>query len=298
MRWPRSISSGRVGVFAPSSPFTEERFVPGVKALESLGYSVHIPEAARLRQGYLAGSDEARLAAFHALLTDPSIDVIMAARGGYGLHRIVDRIDPAALRASTQAIVGFSDITALHLLCQREGLSSVHGPVITQLGELPPEAHQALALTLAGRAEEVEYRATAEAIRPGVAEGRLLGGCLSVITPLLGSSLLPSMEGAILLLEDVGEATYRIDRMLTHLHLAGVLGQVRGVALGEFVGCNPRSAEEPSVEEVLHERFSKLGVPVLSGLPFGHGRRNLAAPLGAPVVLDATAGTLRVLPRN
>lgn len=298
MRWPRFVASGRVGVFAPSSPFTEERFAPGVRALEALGYAVQIPEAARLSQGYLAGSDEARLTAFHALLSDPSIDVIMAARGGYGLHRIVDRIDRRALRDANKAIVGFSDITALHLLCQREGLCSVHGPVITQLGELPPEAHQALALSLAGRADEIEYRSEEAAIRPGLAEGPLLGGCLSVITPMLGSALLPSMEGAILLLEDVGEATYRIDRLLTHLHLAGVLGQVRGVALGEFIGCNPRSPEEPTVQDVLRERFEKLGVPVLSGLPFGHGRRNLAVPLGAPVVLDATAGTLRVSPRT
>lgn len=259
-----------------------------------MGFRVKVPPAARASRGYLAGEDAHRLAAFQALLEDPEVDVLMAARGGYGLHRIIDQIDPERVARAAKPIVGFSDITALHLLCQKAGFSTIHGPVITQLGELPEEAKSALGLALAGRSSELVYRASGPSIQPGTARGPLIGGCLSVIAPLVGTPFLPSFDGAILLLEDVGEATYRIDRLLTHLHLAGVFRAVAGIALGEFIGCEPRRPEEQSLTEVFADRFLDLPVPVLSGLPFGHGRNNLAVPLGATVVLDADAQTLRV----
>lgn len=299
MRAPRAVRLDRgrptVGVFAPSSPFPPERFSAGLAALESLGFDVHVHPTAYASLGYLAGDDATRLAAIHALLDDPAIDVLWAARGGYGLHRLLDRLDPARIAAAGKAIVGFSDVCALHAVAQLGGLASVHGPVVTQLGELPPEAGARAVEILSGAWAGLHYESEAGPISGGVARGVLLGGCLSVIVPLLGTPYLPPLDGAVLLLEDVGEATYRIDRLLTHLRLTGVLHRVAGVALGEFVGCAPRKEGEPTVEVVLAERLGDLGVPVLMGLPFGHGRKNLAVPLGARVELDCERGRLTLL---
>lgn len=299
MRAPRAVHLDRgrptVGVFAPSSPFPTERFAAGLTAVEALGFDVRVHPSAHQTLGYLAGDDATRLAAIYALLDDPSVDVLWAARGGYGLHRLVDRLDPARVVAAGKPIVGFSDVCALHAVAQLGGLASIHGPVVTQLGELPPEASARAVEVLSGHWAGLRYDSDAGPISGGVARGPLLGGCLSVIAPLLGTPYLPPLDGAILLLEDVGEATYRIDRLLTHLRLAGVLGRVAGVALGEFVGCAPRKEEEPTVEAVLIERLGDLGVPVLMGLPFGHGRKNLAVPLGARVELDCERGRLTVL---
>lgn len=296
-RLPRFVGPGAtVGVIAPASPFPAERFAAGVAALEGLGFAVTVHPSAYAVDGYLAGDDATRIQALHDALQDPSIDVIWAARGGYGLHRIVDRIDVALLARAAKPIVGFSDVCALHALAQGGAdLISIHGPVVTQLGELDTATAQQVARVLAGDWAELVYEGEGPAYHGGRATGPLLGGCLSVVAPLIGSPYLPSWDGAILLLEDVGEATYRIDRLLTHLRLSGALQRVAGVALGEFVGCAPRKDGEPTVDVVLRERLVDLGVPVLQGLPFGHGRKNLAVPLGARVELDADRGRLTVL---
>jgi len=287
MRAPAPLLGGRLGVFAPSSPFPRERFDPGLAALRELGFDpIEHRDAAR-REGYLAGDDATRLASLHELLADPTIDGLIAARGGYGLHRIVDRIDVDLLARTDKPIVGFSDLTALHALAQSHDRITIHGPVVTQLGELGPVDREMLARILSGRWDGIAYESDGRAIRGGVATGIVLGGCLSVLVHMVGSKLLPSLEGAILLLEDVGEATYRIDRMLTHLKLAGLLAGLAGVAAGDFAGCLPRKDGEPEIDAVLEDRLGDLGIPVLTGLPFGHGRRNLAVPLGARATLDA-----------
>jgi muramoyltetrapeptide carboxypeptidase len=296
MKAPKPVASGTCGVFAPSSPFPPDRYEQGRAKLERLGLAIHEPHHLRDVHGYLAGTDEARLRDFHALLDDPSVDVLWAARGGYGLHRIADRIDPDRIRRANKPIVGFSDVCVIHAIAQAEAeLITIHGPVITQLADLGDRELDSLRLALSGDLSALAYEATGPIIRGGRAEGRILGGCLSVIAPMIGTDLLPSFEGAILLLEDVGEATYRIDRLLSHLRLAGVLSVVAGVALGDFEGCNPRKPGEQTIEEVLADRLGDLGVPVVAGLPFGHGRRNLALPLGARVVLDASARRLSVI---
>ncbi len=300
---PRFVRPGgarpvTVGVIAPASPFPPERFAAGLTALESLGYAARVHPHTYAVDGYLAGDDALRVEALHAALDDPEVDVVWAARGGYGVHRILDRIDPDRIAAAAKPIVGFSDICALHALSHaKAGLATIHGPVVTQLGDLDEATRAWTARVLTGEWDELVYEAEPEGdvIRGGRAGGTLLGGCLSVIAPLIGSPYLPPLEGAILLLEDVSEATYRIDRLLTHLRLAGVLARVAGVAVGEFVGCAPRKDGEPTVDVVLRERLADLGVPVLQGLPFGHGRKNLAVPLGVRVELDADRGRLTVV---
>jgi muramoyltetrapeptide carboxypeptidase len=295
VREPKWISSGTIGVFAPASPFTDERFERGLAALRALGFDVHVHSQAHARKGFLAGSDEERVRAFHDLLDDPQIDAVMAARGGYGVHRILDKIDASKIRNARKPIIGFSDVCALHALVQGKGdLISIHGPVVTQLGELEQTDRSLLKAVLAGGHRGLRY-AGDRAITGGRAEGTLVGGCLAVLQAIVGTPYLFLPSDAILLIEDVQEASYRIDRMLTHLRLAGVLSKVRGVAVGDFVQCAPQREGEQTVEEVLAERLQDLGVPVLAGLPFGHGKRNHAVPLGARVVLDADQGHLLTL---
>ncbi len=281
-------------MFAPASPFPDDRYDAGKAVLESRGWTIFEPDGLRARQGYLAGSDAHRLELFHRLLDDPKVDVLWAARGGYGLHRIADRVDVEKVRAANKAIVGFSDLCALHAVIQgRAEMISVHGPVITQLGTLQPSDVDAVERVLSGDWGGCTV-AGERTIVGGDATGPLVGGCLSVIAPLLGTPLLPPLGGAVLMLEDVGEATYRVDRLLTHLRGAGVFDQVAAVAVGDFVGCEPRNDDEPSIDAVLDDRLGDLSVPVLAGLPFGHGRRNLALPLGADASLDADRRTLRL----
>ncbi len=285
-------AGGTIGVFAPSSPFPPERFDRGLAILRGLGFQVVVHPQAEHRRGFLAGDDADRASAFGALLEDDRIDAVMAARGGYGAHRWIDRFDFSRALGPAKPVIGFSDVIAVHACLQRAGLRSIHGPVVTQLGDLPEAEHRHLARLLTAP-EPMTLKAQVT-IRGGRAQGPLVGGCLSVIAPMVGTPYLFVPEGAILLLEDVSEAPYRIDRMLTHLRLAGVLARVAGVAVGDMVGCQPPRDGEQSVEDVLAERLGDLGVPAVRGLPFGHGRTNLALPLGADAVLDADAGTLFV----
>jgi muramoyltetrapeptide carboxypeptidase len=283
---------GTIGVFSPSSPFVRERFDRGLEILRGLGFDIAVHPQSEARLGFLAGSDEARAGAFGALLDDPRVHAIMVSRGGYGVHRWIDRFDFSRAREVKKPIIGFSDVCAIHSCLQLAGLRSIHGPVVSQLGDLSEQEHQHLKRALIAP-EDVRIEAS-ETIAGGRATGVLTGGCLSVIAPLVGSPYSFVPDGAILLLEDVGEAPYRIDRLLTHLRLAGVLARVAGVAVGDMVGCQPPREGEQTVEEVLRDRLGDLGVPVVRGLPFGHGRTNLSMTLGAEAVLDADERTLIV----
>jgi len=217
---------------------------------------------------------------------------VFCARGGYGATRLLARlamIGPAAAKP----LVGFSDITALHMWLQSRGTISIHGPVLTQLGLLPGETRQRLFHLLESPLPAPALRASDTCV-PGVVEGPLLGGTLSVVTRLLGTPYLPSLEGAILLLEDVGERPYRLDRMWTHLELAGVFRQVRGIALGSFTNCEERDADY-SAADVLRELAAATALPCAAGFPIGHGAANEPVPLGARVRLDAAARSLAFL---
>ena len=270
-----------MGIFAPSSGFPEDRYRKGRAVLDELGFKVFEPDGLREQDGYLAGSDAHRVKIFHELLDNEQVDILWAARGGYGLHRILPLLDPNKIVQANKTIIGFSDICALHALSQSQAnLISIHGPVVTQLGDLGDEDLIHLQAIVRQEWKDLEYIADGETLVAGMAEGPLLGGCLSVLTPLVGTPYLPNMSGAILLLEDVGEVTYRIDRMLTHLKLAGIFEQIGGLGLGDFHACKPRNPSEPTMAELLQDIFSDLSIPVLSGLPFGHGSRNRALPLG------------------
>lgn len=237
--------------------------------------------------GYLAGLDTARAADLQHALDAREMGAVFAARGGYGAMRLLPSL---RLDAVTRPLVGFSDATALHLALQVSGRRSLHGPVVTQLGRSPPDVVAGLFSVLEGGVPAPLHGE--RTVVGGRVEGPLLGGNLSVLTRLIGTPWLPSLAGGVLLLEDVGERPYRLDRMWTHLRLAGLLDGLAGVVFGEFTGCDEPGCTSASV---LDELAQSLGVPCVAGLPIGHGELNHAVPLGARVRLDADAGRLEFL---
>lgn len=289
---PPALSPGdRVAAIAPASSFDRPSFEAGL-ALIAARYQVSYGAGLFERQRYLAGTDERRFAELAAALADPAIRGVFCVRGGYGATRLLGRL--AALPpAPPKPLLGFSDITALHLWLQSRGTVSVHGPVLTQLPLLPAATCARLFAMLESGTPPPPLRA-AETYVDGVAEGPLLGGSLSMLTRVLGTPYMPDLGGAILLLEDVGERPYRLDRMWTHLTLAGAFARVRGIALGTFVNCEEPNADYRAAD-VLRELAAATGLPCAAGFPIGHGDRNEPVPLGARVRLDAGARTLTFL---
>jgi len=236
-------------------------------------------------------------------LRDPAVRAVFCARGGYGTMRLLPKLPVASEAAGPppeagrsvrpKAVVGFSDVTALHQWYQRAGLISIHGPVLTQLGRVPVSTHARLFSLLESEAPADPLTGT-ETLVAGRAEGPLLGGNLSVFTRLLGTPFMPALEGAVLVLEDVGERPYRLDRMWTHLELAGVFRSIKGIVLGSFTSCEEREADYTSLD-VLRELAAATGLPCASGFPIGHGDVNEPVPLGVRVRLDAGSRTLTFL---
>ncbi|HEY7889649.1 MAG TPA: LD-carboxypeptidase [Steroidobacteraceae bacterium] len=279
-----------VAVIAPSSPFDRASFEAGL-AIISRRYQVHYDPGVLRRRRYLAGSDERRLSELKSALGDAGARAIFCARGGYGMMRLLPALEGIAV--VPKPVIGFSDITVLHQLLQRQRLVSIHGPVLTQLSRLDAGAHARLFELLESKAPAAALIG-AETYVAGVAEGPLLGGNLSVLTRLLGTPFLAPLDGAILLLEDVGERPYRLDRMWTHLALAGVFRRVRGIVLGELVGCEDKDADYSSAD-VLRELAAATALPCAAGFPIGHGAQNQPLPLGVRVRLDAGSCRLTFL---
>jgi muramoyltetrapeptide carboxypeptidase len=248
--------------------------------------------------GFLAGSDRARAEELNGLLADPDVRAIFAGRGGYGVSRILPDLDPAPLVADPRPIVGFSDLTALLAWAELHGVRGVHGPVITQLGELPaadvawlhrvltdPTPLGALPWPLAGG------RAGAPTV-----SGRLVAGNITLLACLVGTPWEVPLDDAVLLLEEVGEAPYAIDRDLTHLGLARALDRVRAAIVGDLTRClstpyTPGAVDDPGpAYAVVAERLANWRIPVLTGVPVGHGERNAAVPFGAPTTVNLADG--------
>ncbi len=299
---PRALRPGaRIHIVAPSGPVPEERFTAGLAAFQAhvAGEFSLAPNLAA-RAGYFAGDDRSRVAALQAALADPEIDAVVCARGGYGLTRIVGLLDPARLAAAPRLLVGFSDVTALLAWARvGAGLVGVHGPVITQMAGLAAEDLERLARMLAGEDPGALSAETGTILHGGCVEGPLIVGNLEVLRSLVGTRFMPELAGCILALEEVGERPYRIDRALTQLLTSGALRGVRGVAVGQLHACEEPAGgnpDSPDAEAVVLERLGALGVPVVTGFPFGHvPERNAALPFGARVRLDAEHGALYML---
>jgi muramoyltetrapeptide carboxypeptidase len=297
IRPPRLRPGDVVRVVAASGPVFRDAFTPGEAVLAQRYRLRYDSEALFASDGFLAGSDAARTAALVEAVRDPDAKAVFLGRGGHGLLRLAARLDAALLREHPKPVVGFSDGTVLLALAARAGVASLHGPVVTQLAGLPAEDHAALFALLESPDPSVLLEGLSP-LRSGSAEGPLLGGNLEVFSRLLGTPYLPDLDGAILLLEEVGERPYRVDRLLTHLELAGVFDRVAAVVFGDLVGCEEPAdsrVASPSAEAVVKERLGRLDVPVALGAPIGHGSRNVALPYGVQVRLDADAGTLVAL---
>jgi muramoyltetrapeptide carboxypeptidase len=272
----------RVAVVAPSSPFDLDALEHGLAFLRER-YEVLEGASLRARAGYLAGSDDARAKDLADAMLDPRVRAIVAARGGYGAMRIVDRLPWDAWAARPSWIVGFSDVTALHACAWERGVASVHGPHVTGLGRGEGTAAWRAALE-----EPCASRAWSglEVVHEGRAEGPLVGGNLALLAAMAAAGRLALPEGCVLALEDVTEKPYRVDRMMTSLRLGGHLARAGAIVLGGFTECTP-GPDGVSAREVL--RDLTRGVPVLGGAPFGHEARNDAFVLGAHVVVEGDA---------
>jgi muramoyltetrapeptide carboxypeptidase len=276
---------------APASPFDANALRRGVERLRER-YEVSVDASIFERTGYFAGDDDRRSGELLTALRDPNVAAIVAARGGYGTTRLLDRIDVDEVRRAGKLFVGFSDTTALHAAWARAGLRSLHAPMVAALGRADAPLLERWIATVEGRlAPPVEGLAR---WATGTAEGPLVGGNLAVLAALVGTPYAPPPDGCVLFLEDVGERPYRVDRMLTTLLHAGWLARVAAVVVGAFSDCAP-GEDGTCVEDVLRERLGHAGVPVLAGLPAGHVKDNLELPLGALVRVDASEGRLTFL---
>ena len=285
-----------IGIVSPSGSFERERLRPGLAYLRERGYRVRVGSAVYDRDRYLAGRDPARAKDLNAMFVDPEIRGVFVSRGGFGAARILGSVDYEAIRRFPKPLVGFSDTTALQLaIFSRTGMVSYTG--VTLCGDISesgiPEATGTSlwnALT-AGRFDAI---AGVEPLRGRTAKGTLLGGCLSVVASLAGTGFLPSTDGALLFLEDVNEAPYRVDRTLTQLRMAGVFDRAAGVVFGQFEGCEPERDDEGTVKDVLRHFSNSIAAPVFCGLPYGHGPGRRVLPIGLPAVVDGNRGTLQV----
>ena len=284
-----------VALVAPSGAVSEDEVAAAVRTVEEWGLRARVGRHALGRHSFHSGTDAERLADLNDALRDPAVRGILCLRGGYGLQRIVDEVDFAAAAADPKPMMGYSDITALHVALWCEvGLPTVHGPTAAHLVKGADDARRVLMsgdpVTVAADPAESTF-----AVRVGGrAEGTLLGGNLTILASTAGTRHRLDPHGTILLIEDVNEAPYRIDRALVQLRRAGWLDGLSGVAIGQFTRCVDATCRR-TTEEVLAEHFGER-IPVLGGLPIGHGERQTAVALGVPAVLDATAGTLVVQP--
>ena len=287
-----------VGVAALSSRPELARLELGIAVLESWGYGVRRAANLGCEWGPFAGRDEERVAAFHDLVRDPEVEAIFFARGGHGVLRVMDRIDWDLLRERPKLYVGYSDLTPLLVhAAGRLGLVSCHGPMVaTDLADgIEGEERDSLLAVLENR-PGVRYDCVAgtRARRRGSLEGRLMGGCLSLLVSLLDTPYFPDLEGSLLILEDTNEPFHRVDRMLTHLRLSGRLNGVKGMILGHLEATDvATSGRFGGLESIVEELESIL--PVAWGLEVGHGRPNLTLPIGSLARLDPARGELSIL---
>lgn len=287
---PKLAPGDLLHVISPSGGLqVSEQFEEGLAVWRQRGYRVHLSDGYNDRWGYLAGRDERRRQQLLSALQDSDCKGILCSRGGYGGTRLLENWVWPQIEAA-KWLIGFSDITSLLWSLSRQGVAGVHGPVLTTLAGEPNWSRARLFNWVENHAIE-PLQGTGWT--GGQVEGVLLPGNLCVATHLLGTAAEPALNNVILAFEDVGEAPYRLDRMLTQWRSMGKLANVCGIALGRFSGWEPENDKPTlSVEDVMRDRLGDLGIPIVADLPFGHDGVNAALPVGLPVTLDAKAGTL------
>jgi muramoyltetrapeptide carboxypeptidase len=302
---PRLRIGDRVGLVSPATAaFETEQTKIWIEALESLGFEVVLGDNYFARHGYFAGDDKARASDINAFFEDPNIKMIFA-RGGWGSPRLLPHLDYEMIRNNPKVLLGYSDatalITAVHV---KTGLVTFHGP--SPLHVFSAEHFRRVTMdgerytlknpTFLTENTLVQTENRIQTITGGTATGKILGGNLSLLTAVMGSDYLPDWEGSILFIEDVQEAVYRIDRMMTELSLAGVLGKIKGFVLGRCTECGPGGGfGSLTMEDMIAEHIKPLGIPAFAGSMIGHIDAQFTIPLGIDVTIDADAGTIELL---
>lgn len=282
-----------IGVLTPSGAVDEKALAGGIAYWKNKGYQVKESTHLYAKNRFLAGSDEERAADLTALFCDDDVDVIMAACGGYGSARMLGRLDYRLISAHKKPFVGLSDTTALQLaLLEKSGLVSFSGYLMKPRHgrEMFPYTEQSLFDCLSG--QEQVFSGLETDYDGGEIAGRLIGGCLSLVVGLSGTPYFPDMSGSILVLEDLNEEPYVIDRMLTQLENAGVFEKAAAVVFGAFIGCKAKDPADGTIEDVLNEWKRRIKCPVFAGFPYGHQAGSAVWPVGGQAVLNA--GTMRV----
>jgi len=302
---PPPLNKGDIiGLVAPAGPIVhEDQLRQGIRLLRELGFEVKFRRDNWRGRGYLAADDAARAREFNELWADPEVKGLLAVRGGYGCLRMVDGVDMDLVRRVPKIFIGFSDISMLLTAIHRQtGLATFHGPMVTTLPRSDRPSVQAFVQLLTGRPVETIPAERAEAgkievLLSGSARGRLAAGNLATLVHLLDTPYELSWRGRILVLEEVNEAPYRIDRMLTHLHRAGRLQQLAGLILGTFAGYDDpvnMATCEDCWQRIL-ELLGQANIPVWGNFPSGHTARNHILPLGIEAEMDSATRTLRLL---
>ncbi len=279
-----------IALIAPSSPFDPKRFEEARLAVEAEGYRLAPGGNIFHGKGYLAGTEAERADDLIETVSDPAVSAIICIRGGYGSARMLPWLPFSMFRNKQKIFMGYSDATFLHLaLCSQAEWITFHGPNFVSDSPAHAGSIETALRTLQGESDFSWNIEEAHVIKHGTSTGRLIGGNLTCMVHLLGTPFFPDPGGAILLIEDRGEALYRLDRHLTHLALAGVLPRLGGMVLGNFDGCG----DIPAIWEMVSERVRPFRFPVVAGLPFGHGCENRVIPLGIPFYLNTRTGIFK-----
>jgi muramoyltetrapeptide carboxypeptidase len=302
---PPALKKGDViGIVSPaSSPDDFTRIEQGVKYLESLGYRVKLGKHIFKRYGYLSSTDDERADDLNEMFADEKVKAIICVRGGYGTPRLLDKVDYNLIKKKPKIFVGYSDITALQLaIFKKTGLVTFSGPMLAVdiYSNFNSFAEEFFWRILTSREKKIEIKnpngVELNTLKSGKATGTLLGGNLSLIASIMGTKYQPSFNGSVLVIEDIGEEPYRIDRYLSQLKNSGVLYKINACILGQFTDCAPKEPEKSlTLEQIFNDYLGNLRIPVISNLSYGHIPQKLTLPLGARVRVDAKRQKITII---
>lgn len=301
---PQRLEPGdTIGIVAPAFQCPDEKLKKGIAKLEGLGYKVKIRKDVNKGWGYLSDTDKKRAGDIMKMFTDPSIKAIICTRGGWGAMRVWPFLDLKKIKKNPKIFVGYSDITSLHIaFSQLANMVSFHGPMVASClgGNITPYSEKLYWRILTDPKPLGELPLPPKRkiikIRGGKATGRLAGGNICLVCASLGTKYQPNYKGSILLLEEIGEDPYGIDRNFSQLQESGILKQVKGIVLGDFTDCTPpKNRPKFTVMELAEQYLKPLGIPVLANFPFGHSKHNAIMPIGLRVELDGNKNKLSFL---
>ncbi len=308
---PKALAPGdTIGLITPSSSITEEKLEKAIANMELLGLKVKLGKHIKAINGYLAGTDEQRLEDLHNMFADDEVDGIWCIRGGYGVGRILPKINYKLIKKNPKVLIGFSDITALLLAVhQKTGLICFHGPVassdfsdytVKQLKGVLMNPEISYTIGHAKDSDDSKDKAYhSKVIRAGKAKGELSGGNLTLLAAAIGTGFQPKFKNKLVFIEDIGERPYRLDRMFTQILQSTDLDKAAGIVLGVFEDCEAKEGDRSlSLMEMFEDRLGHLNLPIIYGLSFGHIKNHMTLPVGIEAELDTTKRTIRLLERG